>query len=709
MVARSLAALGVVASAAASLVAANPRDWEIRRRATVTDVNQLADQTFDYLVVGGGTAGLVVASRLSENSSIRVAVLEAGTDGSEVQDEVLAPAMAYFGGIANADSPYDWQYMTEPQPNLNNREVFWPRGKILGGSSAVNGLYMIRQSEIEQDSWASLNADDSIWSWEALYPYLKKSELWTPPSDYHIQEASMVLNESLHGLDGPVHYSYPGLFYNSTYEWMPTLANLGIDSRDPAGGENWGAFIATSAINPTNWTRSYAANGYLDPINYRDNLVVLTGYQATRILFDGTTATGVEFAASANDTTYTVSASQEVILSTGVIGTPQLLQVSGVGPSDLLSGLGIEVVKELPGVGMHLTDHLSGAITLNTSFPFSGDPITQNDTYREEQLELWRQGDANSLYTSPNDAVAYVNLTTLFGSEDAANAFMDEIAANQSAQVEGYSTDSAIQAGYNASYHAELRDIYPTAVGQAEILLSNTGTYGGYPDSVTVQIQAAIQHPLSRGSVKINSTSTFDKPQIEPGYLTHPADVQILRQAFKYARTISQTAPFSDYVLAELSPGDRVQTDEEWETWIRGVVSTEYHPAGTASMLPESEGGVVDLACRVYGLTGLRVIDTSIIPLSLSAHATAPMYGIAERAYDLLVSTPKAAGGSVQSENATESSETGASGNPGEPSETRTSNAARQSGDAGSAATGLQPAAIGAALAAAVGAVAIFA
>ncbi|GAA5921451.1 hypothetical protein JCM3775_003055 [Rhodotorula graminis] len=674
-------------------------DWRLRKRATTTDAAQLAGQTFDYVIVGGGTAGLALASRLSENSSLSIAVIEAGTDGSAVEDEVLAPAMAYFGGIANADSAYDWQYSTEAQANLDGREVFWPRGKILGGSSAVNGLYMIRHSSIEQDSWASLNNDSSVWTWDTLFPYLKKSETWTPPSDYHIQEASMVLDESLHGLDGPVHYSYPGLFYNSTYEWIPTFAALGVDTRDPAGGENFGAFIATSAINPSNWTRSYSANGYL--VNYGTNLVVLTGHQATKIVFDGTTATGVEFSAGAGNETFTVSASQEVVLSTGVIGSPQLLQVSGVGPSDLLEGLGITVVKDLPGVGMHLADHLSGAITLNTSFPFSGDPVEANATYAAEQLALWKAGDANSLYTSPNDAVAYINLTTLFGN-DAAQTFMDELEANKTAQVQAYSTNSAVQAGYDATYSAELRDVYPSAVGQAEILLSNTGSYGGYPGAVTVQIQAAIQHPLSRGSVKINSTSTFDKPMVDAGYLTHPGDVQVLRQAFKYARTVSQTPPFSEYVLNELSPGDAVSTDEEWEAWIRKVVSTEYHPASSCSQMPESFGGVVDTSLRVYGISNLRIVDASIIPISLSAHATAPVYGIAERAYDLLLTTPRGEGGSAsstqdaaaQSSSSSSSSSSSAARSSstasGSSSTTGTSNAATKS-DGTSAATSLSP------------------
>ena len=159
------------------------------------------------------------------------------------------------------------------------------------------------------------------------------------------------------------------------------------------------------------WTRSYSKTGYLDPVDYRTNLVVLTGYQATKIVFDGTTATGVEFASSSTAASSTVNARQEVILAAGVIGSPQLLQVSGVGPSDLLTPLAINVVKDLPGVGWGLTDHLSGSITLNTTFPTSGDQINDNTTFAAEQLALWKAGDADSLYTAPNNAVAYVNLT----------------------------------------------------------------------------------------------------------------------------------------------------------------------------------------------------------------------------------------------------------------------------------------------------------
>ncbi|KAM0751735.1 alcohol oxidase [Meredithblackwellia eburnea MCA 4105] len=623
--------------------AATPHDYEWHQRTkranTVTTASSLSGKTFDYVIVGGGTAGLVLAGRLSENSSATVAVIEAGTDGSAVSEQILAPAQAYFGGIASKTSAYDWHYDTTAQSELNDREIYWPRGKVLGGSSAVNGLYMIRGSEIEHNSWASLYpGSNSTWGFDAIWPYMLKSENWTAPLAANSELAGMTTDASLHGTSGPIHYSYPGFLFAN---WIPTLANLGVGTRDPAGGENWGAYICTSAIDPTTWTRSYSKTGYLDPAASRSNLVVLTGFQATQITFSGTTATGVKFQAAANSTSsYTVKARQEVILAAGVIGTPQLLQLSGVGDSTLLTSLGISTVVDLPGVGMHLTDHLSGAMTFNTTgVEYTGDEIETNTTYAAAQLALWKAGDSSSLYNSPNDAVAYINLTTLFGAADAAT-LIAEIKANQSTLVQAYSTNSYIQAGYNATYEAEVRDIYPSEVGQAEILMSNTGTYGAYPNTKTIQIQAAIQHPLSRGSVKINSTSAFDPPVIDAGYLTHPADIQILRQAFKYARTISQTAPLSS-ILTELSPGSAVSTDAEWETWIRGVVSTEYHPAGTASMLPQSIGGVVDTALRVHGTSRLRVVDSSIVPVGLSAHMTAPLYGIAENSYNIIINSEK--------------------------------------------------------------------
>ena len=193
-----------------------------------------------------------------------------------------------------------------------------------------------------------------------------------------------------------------------------------------------------------------------------------------------------------------------------------------------------------------------------------------------------------------------------------------------------YSTDSTIQAGYQATYEREIDDIYPSAVGQVEILMVNTGVYGAYGDGNYIGVQAAIQHPLSRGFLTITSDSTFDAPNIDPGYLTHPADIRILRAGFQYARTVAQTEPLATILGTELNPGTGVQTDDEWDAWIRASVSTEYHPSSSCSMIPQEQGGCVDTSMRVYGTTNLRVVDSSIVPIGMSAHMTAPLYGVAE-------------------------------------------------------------------------------
>ncbi|KAI5481547.1 choline dehydrogenase [Pseudohyphozyma bogoriensis] len=658
--------LGLALLSASLVAAGGDEEWEYRqllkRSNTVTTPSSLSGKTFDYVIVGGGTAGLVIANRLTADSKITVAVIEAGTvpaAGSDAAFAMESPGQAYFDGeipsgcVATMTSDYDWHYNTVAQTGLNNRTIYWPRGKTLGGSSAVNGLFMTRASQIEHDAWAALNpGSSSTWGWDGIYPYMKKSETWTDATAENVALAGMVTNASYHGTSGPIHYSYPGFFYEQTSNWIPTCEAVGVSQVDPAGGETWGSYVVTSAINPDGWVRSDAKTGYLDSAANRTNLVVLSGYQATKINFNGVNATGVTFAASATGTTYTVSASSEVILSAGVIGTPQLLLVSGVGPKAQLEALDIDVVVDLPGVGMQLVDHLSGQLAFNatTTVDYTGDMIENDPTFAAEQKALFLAGNATSLYNSPNDAIAYINADILMGSTAAAE-YIAAVKANQSATVaaySAYSTDSTVLAGYNATYTSELNDILPTNVGQAEIIFDNTGTYGGYGNGTkTVVIQAAIQHPLSRGSVTINSTSTFDAPLIDPGYLNHPADIIILREAFKWARTLSQTAPLSEILTTELSPGSAVSTDAEWEDWIRTAVSTEYHPSGSCSMLPLDNGGCVDTHNRVYGTNNLRVIDSSIVPFSFAAHMTAPLYGIAELSYAILANDIAAASSSA--------------------------------------------------------------
>ncbi|KDE06010.1 hypothetical protein MVLG_03692 [Microbotryum lychnidis-dioicae p1A1 Lamole] len=600
----------------------------------------LAGKTFDYVIVGGGTTGLVLASRLSKDASKRVAVIEAGKDGGEVMhDHILPPARAYLNTLSTPTSDYDWHYQTTPQRGLNGRQVFLPRGKVLGGSSAVNQLYMVQQSKIEQDAWADQVGTED-WSWNTLYPYLKKTENYSAP--LHIDETKMLVDENVHGKGGPIHYSYPGYNYPSLNTWIDTLGHLGVESRDPGGGDNYGAFIATSSINPNGWERSYAKNGYLDPVADRPHLVVLTGHQVTRINFNGATATSVSFASGANKTVYTVSATKEIILCAGAIGTPQLLLVSGVGPRSQLEALHIPVVMNLPGVGKHLRDHISGSLDFDVTgrVDVTADLLERNATLAAQQMTMWQLWDPSSLYNAPDNALAYLNLTTLLGTDNT-EAFLSQLREYKPIAVAGYSNDGSVQKGYDAAYDSEVNSIYPSVIGQAELALRNTGTGGIYGNStLTLSLQASLQHPLSRGSITINSTSTFSPPVIDPGYLTHPGDIQVLREAFKFARKVSQTPPLSTLVVTEITPGPgSVSSDDEWEDWIRKSTTTSHHPTSTCSMLPLSLGGVVDPSLRVYNLIGLRIVDASAIPISMSAQPTAPLYGLAERASELILNT----------------------------------------------------------------------
>jgi choline dehydrogenase len=381
-------------------------------------------------------------------------------------------------------------------------------------------------------------------------------------------------------------------------------------------------------------TRSYSRSGYFP--SPKSNVEILTGFTVTKVNFDSTgsniTATGVSFMSSRDSETYTVQANTEVILAAGVIGSPHILQLSGVGPSSLLQACGIDVVLDLPGVGAHLQDHVSTALVYSTTADVTGDEIAGNTTFSDDQLNLWSSGNGNSsLFSAPNEAITYANLTTVLGAS-AAQTYISQVKSNLSAVVDMYGFEGTVAEGYKTIYEAELTRLVEKGEPEVEFLMANTGWNGG-ASGKTVTLQFAIQHPFSRGALKVTTSDPFTMPSIDPGYLTHPGDITIMREAFRYLRQFAQTSPMSHIVGSEISPGmDTLSSDDDAaiDAWIRGSVSTEYHPAGTCSMLPLELGGVVDEQTRVHGINGLRVIDSSVIPVGLAAHLCSPTYAIAE-------------------------------------------------------------------------------
>lgn len=638
-------ALALVASSASYVSSATlPVDYSLFQRSVVADASTLSS-TYDYIIVGGGLAGLVVANRLSANPNITVAVIEAGSSGYADNAKFTVPAANLYD--SSVGTQYDWQWKTTSQPGLSGRSAPWPRGKVLGGSSAINGLYYVRHSEIEQDAWADLIGDEEDWTWNKMLDAMKKSETFTPPDSATTATVNVPFNSSSHGTDGPVHVSYPQSTYPQVGAFLQSTSNVGIpQSQNPDAGQSWGAFLATSNINPTNWTRSFSRTAYLDPVTYRPNLDVLTNHLVTKILFnssstaDEAVASGVQFSSGSGSTPQSVSARKEVILCGGAVNDPQILQLSGIADAALLQPLGIDPVVDLPGVGYHLQDHLSTGVVFSPASSASMPPTTVTGN--------------KAVDSYVNSAIAYVSGSNIFGQQEW-TSMVDQMRSSRQASVEAYDAPAAVKLGYNATYAAQVDKIFPSDLGPIELLFALS--FGG------VQVQAALQHPLSRGSIKINSTDPFTPPSIDPAYLSNSVDMTILREGFKLARKVGTTSPLSNYTSSESAPGSSVSTDAQWETWIRTTVGTEFHPSSTCSMLPRDQGGVVDKRMKVYGTRNLRVVDASVPPISFSAHLMSVTYGLAELGSEMILQDYTQ--GMVGNANTTAASAGGARGGSG--------------------------------------------
>lgn len=616
-----LAVAGVAGLSAIQTVAAVPYNNDntrfgedpvappLSKREVVTSGDALNGQTYDYVIVGGGLAGLTLANRLSADTSVTVAVVEAGPDiyGAD-QERFLTPSAVLYDSFLNTD--YDWKWVTSQQAGLGGRTTPWPRGKVLGGSSSVNSMYMVRASQQEFDAWGSLIGSPGQWGWDSMFAAMKKSEdFQEPAADVKSMVPSLQYNVASHGTGGNIKTGWPAVEYSMVQPFFDAVVSLGTPvNPDPDSGDSWGAFLATSAINAETWQRSSSRTGYLDSIDTeRSNLHVLTGHQVTKVLFDtsnGVTATGVQYASNSSATVYTVNAAREVIISGGTINSPAILQLSGIGETSHLSALGIDTVVELPGVGHNVQDHLSAALMYPLTDSAAGPPS-----------EVTGDAKTDSFVQS---AVAYINMSTLVGSET--ESLLATLRSNVSAAVNSYNIPETVKAGYNATYLSQVNDIYASQVGLVEILFADI--YG------SINIQVALQQPLSRGSILINSADPFNGPTIDPGYLSQDIDLHLLREGHKLARRIGTA--MSGTLGAETSPGSSVADDASWDAWIRQNAGTEYHPSSSCSMLPQEQGGVVDANLKVYGTTNLRVIDASVAPTAVSAHLMTATYGIAE-------------------------------------------------------------------------------
>lgn len=563
------------------------------------------------IIVGGGTAGLAVATRLSQRLPEHcVLVVEAGPDGRD-EPKIYVPGLrgSTFG------SAYDWNLTTVPQTGANGRIITHNRGRVLGGTSAINLLVWDRASIREYNAWEELG--NPGWNWETMYPAMLKAE------NFQRTEGPAKYGEDGVAYGGPVQHALHENPPPHLEACIPTLENLGLrQNLESLNGHVLGTMYQPSTNYLGNHTRSYSVS-YLPLAG--DNLMIMfnTTVQQVKLNEDGSRATGIIL----SDGQF-FRAKKEVIISAGTFLTPKLLELSGIGQKAVLSNAGIKQIVDLPGVGDNLQDHLRIQTTYELQPNITGfDILRYNQTRAAIELDLWRRG-LPSLYQYSGSCYGFMTWKQALGDDD----YLRQL-AKSSADHSNVIDRKKLALFSDAS-----------SVPQLEIIFSDgySGTRG-YPAPGTpghgkeyATVFGGVQHPFARGSVHINSSDPTGKPAIDPRFLGTPFDLAATKAAAKYLRKIGTTAPFKDVWVQEFDPGSSTDTDAEWEQYVKDNVYTLYHPVGTCAMLPRKDGGVVDPRLRVYGVRGLRIVDASVIPMIVSAHPQTAVYGIAERAAEMI-------------------------------------------------------------------------
>ena len=530
---------------------------------------------FDYIVVGAGSAGCVLANRLTEDGSATVLLLEAG--GKDTSPMIHIP-IGYSKTLK--DPAVNWLYETEPDATSGGRAHVWPRGKVLGGSSSINGLLYVRGQGADYDQWAQLGCTG--WSHADVLPYFRRAE------------GNERIKDALHGNDGPLNVSDPRDSHPISDAVIAAGVQAGIPFNDDCNGASQDgiSYFQMTAKDGRRWSTAMA---YLRPALGRANLRLEIHAQAERVLLDGRRACGVRYLQ--NGVSVEARARREVILAGGAINSPQLLELSGIGDPAVLAAAGVEVVQPLAGVGTNLQDHYIVGVQYRLK-----DCVSVNELSRG-----WRLVREAVKY-----AVQRRGLLTL-----------------SAAHIQAYVRTRPGLDGPDVQFH-----ILPATIDIPKMAVEGKMELEKLPGLTLAPCQL---RPESRGTIHVRTAAPLDRPAIRPNYLADPTDQVTIVEGLKWGRRIAAQAALAPYIATELAPGEAVTSDADLLDYARQAGSTLYHPVGTCAMGRSSDpNSVVDPELRVHGIAALRVVDASVMPRLVSGNTNAPTVMIAEKASDLI-------------------------------------------------------------------------